>query len=167
MSGAYIEMDPGARNGAPNLVYRGLEQPPGIRNGEPGRTFTLDARRVGSLTAGAPVFWRDVTVGEVLGYDIGDGTGPVLVHIFVHAPYDGFVREKSHFWNASGLSVQAGAQGVHIEVASLQALLSGGVAFNTPAAGDPSPAAPARPSFSSTATTMRLRRLDSPRPKPS
>ena len=36
----------------------------------------------------------------------------------------------SHFWNASGLSVQLGAEGVHVEVASLQALLSGGVAFD-------------------------------------
>ena len=132
VSGGYIEMDPGGRTGAEKLQYTGLEQPPGVRSGEPGRTFTLKAQRVGSLTAGAPVFWRDITVGEVLGYDIGDGNGPVTVNIFVRAPYDGFVRQRSHFWNASGLSVQAGAQGLHVEVASLQALLSGGVAFDTP-----------------------------------
>jgi len=142
VSGGYIEMDPAPnRGGEQKLQYTGLEQPPGVRNGEPGHTYTLKARRVGSLTAGAPVFWRDVTVGEVLGTDIGDGSGPVKVSIFVRAPYDGFVRDKSHFWNASGLSVQVGATGLHVEVASLQALLSGGVAFDTPQPGSPSTAA--------------------------
>ena len=135
VSGGYIEMDPGARDGPAKLQYTGLEQPPGVRYGEPGRTFVLKAERVGSLTAGAPVFWRDVTVGEVLGYDIGNGKGPVTINIFVRAPYDEFVRSKSHFWNASGLSVQVGAAGFHVEVASLQALLSGGVAFDTPQQG--------------------------------
>ncbi len=135
VSGGYIEMDPGARDGPAKLDYTGLEQPPGVRYGEPGRTFVLRSERVGSLTAGAPVFWRDITVGEVLGYDIGDGKGPVTLNIFVRAPYDAFVHTNSHFWNASGLSVQVGAAGFHVEVASLQALLSGGVAFDSPAQG--------------------------------
>ena len=132
VSGSYIEMDPGGRDGAAQTEFTGLEAPPGVRSGEPGRTYQLKAERVGSLGPGAPVFYRDITVGEVLGYDIGNGTGPVTVTVFVRSPYDGFVREGTHFWNASGLSVQTGADGVHVEVASLQALLSGGVAFDAP-----------------------------------
>lgn len=130
LSGSYIEMDPGGRDGVSERAFTGLEQPPGVRTGEPGRTFQLKAQRVGSLGPGAPVFYRDITVGEVLGYDIGDGAGPVTVSVFVRAPFDNFVREGSHFWNASGLSVQVGADGVHVEVASLAAVLSGGVAFD-------------------------------------
>ncbi len=132
VSGSYIEMDPGGRDGERRLEFTGLEQPPGVRTGEPGRTFTVKAQRIGSLGPGAPVFYRDITVGEVLGYDIGDGTGPVDVQLFIRAPYDGFVRHGTHFWNASGLSVQIGGEGVHVEVASLQAVLSGGVAFDSP-----------------------------------
>ena len=132
VSGSYIEMDPGSRGGAQQDKFTGLENPPGVRSGEPGRTFVLRADRLGSLTPGAPVFWRDITVGEVLTYDMGNGDGPVRVTVFVRAPFDGFVREGSHFWNASGLSVSIGAEGVHVEVASLQAVLSGGVAFDTP-----------------------------------
>ncbi len=132
VSGSYIEMDPGNRDGQRRLEFTGLEQPPGVRTGEPGRTFTVAAQRLGSLGPGAPVFYRDITVGEVLGYDIGDGTGPVLVQLFIRAPYDGFVRHGTHFWNASGLSVQLGSEGLHVEVASLQALLSGGVTFDSP-----------------------------------
>jgi paraquat-inducible protein B len=132
VSGSYIEMDPGGREGKAKTEFVGLENPPGVRSGEPGRTFQIKAERIGSLGAGAPVFYRDITVGEVLGYDIGDGTGPVTVTVFVRSPFDGFVREGSHFWNASGLSVQVGTEGIHVEVASLQALVSGGVAFDAP-----------------------------------
>ena len=132
VSGSYIEMDPGGRDGKPQTQFTGLENPPGVRTGEPGKTFVLRADRLGSLSAGAPVFWRDITVGEVLAYDVGNGDGPVTVTVFVRSPYDGFVREGTHFWNASGLSVNVGAEGVHVEVASLQAVLSGGVAFDTP-----------------------------------
>ena len=132
VSGSYIEMDPGNRDGERRVEFTGLEQPPGVRTGEPGRTFTVKAQRLGSLGPGAPVFYRDITVGEVLNYDIGDGTGPVAVQLFIRAPYDGFVRQGTHFWNASGLSVQIGSEGVHVEVASLQAVLSGGVAFDSP-----------------------------------
>lgn len=132
VSGSYIEMDPGNRDGKQQLEFTGLEQPPGVRTGEPGRTFTVKAQRLGSLGPGAPVFYRDITVGEVLGFDIGDGTGPVPVQLFIRAPYDSFVRQGTHFWNASGLSVQIGSEGVHVEVASLQAVLSGGVAFDSP-----------------------------------
>ena len=139
ISGGYIEMDPGGRDGARQLTFTGLEQPPGVRSDEPGRTFTLKAERVGSLGAGSPVFYRDITVGEVLGYDIGDGNGPVTVQVFVRAPYDDYVRRGTNFWNASGLTVQVGSEGVRVEVASLQAVLSGGVAFETP--GDPHSAA--------------------------
>jgi len=132
VSGSYIEMDPGGRDGERRLEFTGLEQPPGVRSGEPGRTFTVKAQRIGSLGPGAPVFYRDITVGEVLGYDIGNGTGPVTVQLFIRAPYDTFVRKGTHFWNASGLSVQVGNGGLHVEVASLQAVLSGGVAFDSP-----------------------------------
>ncbi len=132
VSGGYIEMDPGGRDGAQRYDFTGLEQPPGVRSNEPGRTFVLKAERIGSLGAGAPVFYRDITVGEVLGYDIGNGVGPVTVQIFVRAPFDTFVRDGSHFWNASGLTVQIGSEGVRVEVASLQAVLSGGVAFDAP-----------------------------------
>lgn len=132
VSGSYIEMDPGGRDGAARRDFTGLENPPGVRSGEPGKIFKIKANRLGSLSAGAPVFWRDITVGEVLGYDIGNGDGPVTVTVFVRSPYDGFVREGTHFWNASGLSVNVGAGGVHVEIASLQAVLSGGVAFDPP-----------------------------------
>ena len=132
VSGAYIAMDPGNSRGKPEREFAGLETPPGVRSNEPGRTYTLAANRLGSLSSGAPVFYRDLQVGEVLSYDVGDGSGPVRIKAFVRAPFDNYVQKDTHFWNVSGLSVQVGATGVHVEVASLQAVLAGGVGFNAP-----------------------------------
>jgi paraquat-inducible protein B len=132
VSGAYIEVDPGAPGGAPESTFTGLEDPPGVRSDEPGKIYVLKAGRLGSIGPGAPVFYRDVTVGEVLSYDLGDGLGPVLIRVFVRSPYDKFVHDSTHFFNTSGITVSLGPQGVHIEMESLQALLSGGIAFETP-----------------------------------
>jgi paraquat-inducible protein B len=132
VSGAYIEVDPGEPGGTPQTDFVGLEEPPGKRSDEPGRSYILTAPRLGSLGPGAPVFYRDVNVGEVLGYDLGNGLGAVTINIFVRQPFDKFVHQNTHFWNASGVSVNLGSQGVHVELESLQAILSGGIAFETP-----------------------------------
>ena len=106
-----------------------------MRWGEPGHSFTLIANRLGSLSPGSPVFYRDIAVGEVLNYEVHAAARPeqgrILLHVFIHAPYDAFVRTNTHFWNVSGVSVQFGAEGVRLEMESLQALLSGGIAFGT------------------------------------
>ena len=132
VSGAYIAIDPGNSRGKEAREFAGLEAPPGVRSNDPGRTYTLVADRLGSLTSGAPVFYRDLNVGEVLNYDVGDGSGPVRIQVFVRAPFDHYVQKETHFWNVSGLSVNVGATGVHVEVASLQAVLLGGVGFDAP-----------------------------------
>jgi paraquat-inducible protein B len=142
VSGAYIQVDPGTPGGSKKEEFTGLEDPPNVRSDQPGRTFVLHAARLGSLSAGAPVFFRDITVGEMLGYDIGDGKGDVTIRIFVSAPYDKFVHPGTRFWNASGISLGMGAEGVHVEMESIQALLSGGIAFEaTPETANDPPSA--------------------------
>jgi paraquat-inducible protein B len=142
ISGGYIELDPGTKGDKSQREFTALEDPPGVRSDEPGQTFELQAARIGSLGSGSPVFYRDIVVGEVLGYSLPEGNGPITVKVFVRAPYDKWVRTGSHFWGASGLRIEVGAQGVHIELESLQALLSGGVAFNTPEEARDTPSAP-------------------------
>jgi paraquat-inducible protein B len=132
LSGAYIEVDPGDPGGDQQTKFTGLEDPPGVRSDEPGSIYVLKAPRLGSIGPGAPVFYRDVSVGEVLSYDLGTGLGPVAIRIFVRAPFDKFVEDGTHFFNTSGISVSLGASGVHVEMQSLQALLSGGISFETP-----------------------------------
>jgi paraquat-inducible protein B len=142
VSGAYITLDPGLPGGHAQHDFVGLENPPGVRSDEPGSTFTLKANELGSLSSGSPVFYRDVEVGEVLGYSIGNGVGPVTIGIFVHAPYDALVRAQSHFWNSSGITVSLKGGAFHVVVQSLQAVVAGGVTFDLPPAAVNSPPSP-------------------------
>ncbi len=143
VSGAYIELDPGAGGGKAEREFTGLEEPPSIRSGEPGRTVWLSANRIGSLGTGSPVFYRDIAAGEVLGFDLTEGgRGPVTLNVFIRAPYDQLVDAGTRFWNASGLSVRVGAEGVRVELESIQAVLSGGIAFAGAAEGEAGPVPP-------------------------
>ncbi len=148
ISGGYIEMDPGTdKGGSSKTDFTGLENPPGVRSDEPGTTFTMQTPRIGSLGSGSPVFYRDIVVGEVLGYKLPEGNGPITVNTFVRAPYDKWVRTGTRFWNASGLRVELGGGGLHVELESIQAILSGGVAFNTPEDNRDTPIAKSDTSF--------------------
>jgi len=141
ISGAYIELDPGPAGGQPERDFIGLEQPPAVRSDEPGRTFRLDTDQLGSLGVGSPVLYRDETVGEVISTDPGSPDGRASLHIFVKAPFSQYVRDGSYFWNDSGLSFTAGAEGFNVQIESIQALLSGAVGFDTSAEALATPAA--------------------------
>ena len=128
-SGSYIELLPAAEGGKEERHFTGLENPPVLQSNVPGRTFVLKANRIGSINLGSPIFYRDLPVGEVLGWDLGDMAATVTVHAFVRKPFDQYVHDDSRFWNASGVSVKLGADGVQLQLESLRALLLGGIAF--------------------------------------
>jgi paraquat-inducible protein B len=132
VSGSYIELDPGARGGPRRHHFTGLEQPPAVRSDDPGTPFVLAAQKLGPIGAGSPILHRQMQVGEVLGSKLDEHSGTVYVSAFVRAPYDKLVVDHSCFWNASGLDVHTGADGLHLEVASLRIMFSGGIAFDTP-----------------------------------
>lgn len=54
------------------------------------------------------------------------------MQVFIKAPYDHYLRTDSRFWNVSGIQVGLGAGGLKVQMQSLQALFSGGVAFGLP-----------------------------------
>jgi paraquat-inducible protein B len=128
LSGVYI----GMKTGAATLGERhfiGLENPPALSHGPRGRELMLHAARAGSLGIGAPVYFRQFQVGRVIDENLlSDGSTRVTV--FVEAPYDGFVKPVTRFWNASGIDVKLGADGLNVQTESLAAVLAGGVAFD-------------------------------------
>lgn len=130
LSGAYVGLAPGEGEAA--WSFTGLEEPPPIDANEPGRRYTLTAAALGSVSPGAPIYFRGVDVGQVLGYRLAREARTLDVDVFVREPYRELVRTTSRFWNASGISVVTGASGIAVQVASLQALLVGGIEFDTP-----------------------------------
>jgi paraquat-inducible protein B len=148
LSGAYVSMVPDTTGtGVRKHEFVGQEDPPILQEHVPGTTFYLKSPRIGSISAGSPIFFRDITVGEVLGWDSTDLTEGVQVKAFVRAPYDAYVHNETRFWNASGISVTFAGSGLHVQMESLRALLFGGIVFDTPEREDRTAAADANHSF--------------------
>jgi paraquat-inducible protein B len=130
ITGPYIELDPG--NGAEKTRFVGLEQKPvDLRNTE-GLRLILEANELGSLSSGAPIYYKKVKVGEVEGYKL-NGTHNITINIFIHQQYTNLVNKNTRFWNASGVEVEASlGKGVKVNTQSLQSIMSGGISFETP-----------------------------------
>ncbi|MFM0323347.1 PqiB family protein [Caballeronia glebae] len=132
LSGAYIGMDIG-RAKEDRRNYTGLETPPIFASDVPGRQFILKAPDLGSVDVGTPVYFRRLQVGQVTAFELDkDGSG-VTLHIFVNAPYDRYVNADSRFWQAGGIDVTLGTDGLKVNTQSLVSILIGGLAFETPA----------------------------------
>lgn len=129
LSGAYIAMDP-VTEGRPRRAFDGLEAPPIFTTSEPGKRFMLRADTLGSLNIGSPVYYRQIQVGQVVGYALNPGGDAVNIEIFISEPQDRLVTNATRFWNASGLDVSLDTQGIRIDTQSMLTLLVGGVAFD-------------------------------------
>lgn len=142
VSGSYIEMYPG-KPGRLQRHFAGLANPPIVPPGTPGRSFVLHAPDLGSLTRGSPVTYLGVDVGVVTAFGLSDQGHDVRVTVFIRSPNDRLVHPQTRFWNAGGVAMTLGAQGLQLRANSWQQLLAGGIAFGTAAAagsGAPSPA---------------------------
>ena len=130
VSGTYIEMSPG-RDGESQRRFVALDEAPILAPDARGTSFTLEAPDLGSLTRGSPISYQGVLVGEVEGYTLAADGSHVTVTAFVRAPWDSLVHPETRFWNAGGVDLSFGAQGVRVRANSWAQLLSGGVAFET------------------------------------
>ncbi|WP_194791549.1 intermembrane transport protein PqiB [Pseudomonas sp. UFMG81] len=131
LSGAFIGADAGESK-SPEKTFVGLEAPPAITYGEKGKRFVLSASDLGSLDIGSSIYYRRIAVGEVVSYALKEDGQGVDIDVFVQAPYDAFVTTDTRFWNASGIDMQLGANGLKVETQSLSSILMGGLAFGTP-----------------------------------
>lgn len=141
LSGAYIGLDKGSAS-APAKTFVGLENPPAIINGMPGTSFAIHADDLGSLDIGSPVYYRRIEVGRLTSYQLNPNGHTVDLQVFVNAPYDRLVTTDSRFWNASGVDVSLGADGLKLNTQSLATVVAGGIAFANPPTTTASHAAP-------------------------
>jgi paraquat-inducible protein B len=129
-SGVHIAMDPGGK-GKSERRFKGLESPPVVTLDTPGTHYRLRAVKLGSVDIGAPVYFRQIKVGQVVHYEMEPGGAAVNVKIFIRAPHDERVNQNTRFWNASGMDVTIDPNGVRIDTQSILTMLEGGIAFET------------------------------------
>lgn len=143
VSGIYIAIEP--VKGEPARTFKALSEPPALSDALPGLHITLKADRLGSLDQGSPVFYRQIQVGQVKSYRLGEDQRTVEIQIFIQPAYAHLVRKHTRFWNASGISFSGGLSGFKLRTESLVSLATGGIAFATPEHRQDSP--PTDPAF--------------------
>jgi paraquat-inducible protein B len=144
VTGVRINVLPG--HGAPARRFTGLDKAPAPDVTDVGRTFILETDRLGSLTSGSPVLFREFKVGSVETSLLSRDSTAVLIRIHVDPPYADLVRTNTRFWNSGGFSFKMSLfGGAELKDTSLESLITGGVSFATP---DDSPLAPPAPSGS-------------------
>lgn len=131
VTGSYISVRPGYGSSATQFVA--LDKPPPLSKPSSGLNLIVTAAQRGSIKEGVKVFYRDIPVGEVFGYELAEDATQTLIHINIEPRYAGLVRENSKFWNSSGIAVKFGLfSGATIRSKSIESLLEGGIAFATP-----------------------------------
>ncbi len=128
LSGAYLSMDVG-ESVVKRRSFIGLDTPPAVTRDSKGTSFVLKSTNLGSLGPGSPIYFRRIVVGRVGAYELADNGRTVIMKIFVDAPYDRFVTDKSRFWNASGVDLSISASGLQLNTESLASVVAGGIAF--------------------------------------
>lgn len=128
LTGVYIELDPGSGDLGPRK-WKGLETPPATSRSVPGLRMTLVTDNAGSLSIGAPIYYRGFEVGRIESRKLDPDRRQITYSAFIGEDYQMLVRNNTKFWNTSGIDVSAGVDGFKLRTPSFQSMVSGGVSF--------------------------------------
>jgi paraquat-inducible protein B len=130
----YIALQPGNAEGNPVRSFMALDDPPRVApaNSDALR-LTLRSQRLGNLSTGSPVLYREVKVGVVRSAHLSNDATGVVVTVDIEPRYAPLVHENTRFWRSGGVGFDFGLfSGLSVEADSLDALLQASIAFATP-----------------------------------
>ncbi|WP_037586123.1 intermembrane transport protein PqiB [Stenoxybacter acetivorans] len=128
VSGAYIAFTPG-HSAETATVFQIADVPPISAIGQTGLRLHLTNKSNKLLSAGSPVLYGDINVGQVETASFNPDDKTVHYQIFINSPNDKLVNSNSRFWVQSGLKIEAGGGGIKIDASPIPALLSGAIVF--------------------------------------
>ena len=135
----YIGVSPGDPTAPPGKHFQGLTASPPDELAENGLELILRGDGRHGLSAGSPVTWRGVDVGQVLTVNLSADARHVDVTVRIDRRYHRLVRRSSKFWITSGFDVDVGFSGVKLNAQSLSTMIRGGISLITPTEGDDAP----------------------------
>ena len=138
VGGRYLSVIPGPAEAERRREFDGLDAPLGVSDlSEDGLEIVLEADERMGLERGSPVSYRGVTVGHVLMMGLATDAATVESLLYIEPAFRSLVRSGSRFWSTSGLDVKVGFGGMRLDADTLATIAAGGVAFATPADGEP------------------------------
>ncbi len=131
INGPYISISPGKGDLCTKIFA--LDTPPKKDVIKKGLNIILETPDRGSLEKNSPVYYRQIQIGNVTGYELAHDASRVWVYINIKTPYAPLVQKSTRFWNVSGIKVDAGIfSGIKINTESLESIIAGGIALATP-----------------------------------
>lgn len=93
------------------------------------KTLTLFSEQLPSVREGSPLLYRNIQVGKVAGYQLQrDG---VTMSVQIEKRYSHLINKDTVFWDSSGIQVEASLSGVQVKASPLEAMIRGGIAFDS------------------------------------
>ncbi len=132
LSGAYIQMSPGVSGAEGARDFVALERPPLTPADAPGLRLQLLSDRAGSVSTGDSVVYKGYKVGRVENSEFDTELERMRYEVFIDAPYHELVDSSVRFYNTSGISLSASAEGLKVSTGSLDTVLLGGIGFARP-----------------------------------
>ncbi len=130
--GSYLNFLPGYSDPTHSLVA--VAEPPrtDIANRD-GLGIILETKHLASLNIHSPVYYRQIPVGKVTGFELTKTFQKILVYVTIKPQYSAIIRENTRFWNVSGAKIEGGVfSGLTIKTESFEAIMRGGIALATP-----------------------------------
>lgn len=134
-----IEVD-ASLTGKPQHRFVALDQPPKRDKSTPGLHITLKSSSLKSIDRGTDILYRNIPIGVVQSYELSKDRQSVLLDVFIEHDYEHLVKQNSRFWNAGGVEISGGLEGIKVRAPSVQTILAGGIELYTPEFGNKSPA---------------------------
>ena len=116
------------------FVFDALVEPPASEAAEDGSLrLVLISDRLGTLSPGNPVLYREIRVGTVRGAQLTNDATKVMISIDIDPKYVPLIYDKTRFWRSGGVGVDFGIfSGLSVQADSLEAAMSSSVSLATP-----------------------------------
>ena len=130
----YVALQPGNLDGEQMRTFVALDSPPRIAPvDDEALRLTLRSGRLGNISAGSPVLFREIVVGVVRGAHLGEDATGVEITVDIDPRYAPLVYENTRFWRSGGVVFDFGIfSGLSVQADSLDALITASISFATP-----------------------------------
>ena len=137
----YLTVQPGDKNGPRVSQFRGLEEPPLPDLDSPGGIEVLiESLDAQGLSPGSGVYFRRLRIGGVISSGLNLDQSRVVARVYIRPEYRNLMRQKTVFWNLSGVRFQGGLTEMSVQVGPVETLLTGGIGVAVPSeSGEPVP----------------------------
>ena len=96
-----------------------------------GVTIHLAAIHAESLRSGTAIFYKDIPIGQIRKIRLVPNKKKLDVEAVIFEQYKEFLNDSSMFYVKSGFEMQMSLQGIHVDSASLETMVVGGVSMVT------------------------------------